>query len=126
MVNPSPLRVLIVEDDYLVTLAIRRQVRELGCEIVGEAADGLEALELAEALRPDVVLMDVRMPRMNGIEATRRLAARSVPVVMLTGDDTEEVFAAARAAGARACLSKLPSRVELERALDQAQSEKNG
>ncbi len=121
MTNLAPLGVLIVEDDYLVTLAIRQYVRNLGCKIVGEAVDGLEALELAETLRPDVILMDVRMPRLDGLEATRRLAARGpVRVVILTGDDTDEVFAAAKAAGACACLSKLPTLVDLERALQKA------
>ncbi len=121
MANLSPLRILIVEDDYLVTLAIRQYIRNLGGEIVGEAADGLEALELAETLQPDVILMDVRMPRLDGLEATRRLAARGpVRVVILTGDDTDEVFAAAKAAGACACLSKLPTQADLERALEKA------
>ncbi len=122
----ASLRVLIVEDDYLVTVAVRQQIRELGCEVVGEAIDGLEALEMAEALQPDVILMDVRMPRMDEIEATRRLMARaSIPVIILTGDHTSDVFAAAKAAGACACLGKLPSTLDMERVLGQVRQGKD-
>ncbi len=123
MTNLPALRVLIVEDDYLVTLAIRHHVQDLGHQVVGEALDGLEAIGMAEALQPDVILMDVRMPVLDGLSATRRLKVRgAAPVIILTGDDTDEVLAKARAAGACGFLSKLPSRADLEQALRKALS----
>jgi len=97
----TPVRVLLVDDQALfrealaTLLAVRDEV-----EVVGEAADGAEALDRAAALHPDVVLMDLRMPRLDGIAATRRLRAAQpdVRVLALTTFDTdEEVFAALRA-----------------------------
>ncbi len=118
MTRLSGLRVLIVEDAYLITLAIRCQVRELSCQVVGEAADGQEALDLAETRRPDVILMDDRLPHLDGLEATRQMSARSsLPIVLLAADDSQEARAAAQAAGVRAFLGKLPSRADLEQAL---------
>lgn len=96
-----PVRVLLVDDQELFRegLATLLSVRP-DVEVVGEAANGLEALEKAAALRPQVVLMDLRMPILNGVEATRRLRAAhpQVRVVALTTfDDDENVFEALRA-----------------------------
>ena len=72
----TSIRVLIVDDQAMVRVGFRMIVAsEPGMEVAGEAADGDEVLELARRTRPDVVLMDVRMPRLDGIEATRRLQA---------------------------------------------------
>jgi DNA-binding NarL/FixJ family response regulator len=81
---------------------------EGGIEVVGEAGDGATAVDMAQALRPDVVLMDVRMPRMDGIEATRRIAAaaRDVRVLVLTTFDLDEYAFAALRAGASGFLLK--------------------
>ncbi|MFD4575342.1 response regulator [Streptomyces sp. NPDC058417] len=91
------IRVLVVDDQALVRAGVTLLLRTAGEDVVGEAADGQEAVRLAERLRPDVVLMDLRMPRLDGIEATRRiLAARpGTHVLMLTTfDDDAEVYGA--------------------------------
>ncbi len=104
------LGVLIVDDQALVRAGFRMILEaEEDVEVVGEAADGLEAVAAAQRLKPDVVLMDVRMPEMDGIEATRRLLAdsgMSAKVVMLTTFDMDEYVYAALRAGASGFLLK--------------------
>jgi DNA-binding NarL/FixJ family response regulator len=101
--------VLIADDQDLVRagLAMIIDARE-DLSVVGEAGDGLEAVVLAERLRPDVILMDVRMPRLDGIEATRRLVGAGNParVIMLTTFDLDEPVFAALRAGASGFLLK--------------------
>jgi len=94
------IRVLVVDDQALVRAGVTLLLRTAGEDVVGEAADGHEAVRLAEYLRPDVILMDLRMPRVDGIEATRRIlnAQPAIRVVMLTTfDDDAEVYGALRA-----------------------------
>jgi len=104
------LGVLIVDDQALVRAGFRMILEaEDDVEVVGEAADGLEAVAAAQRLKPDVVLMDVRMPEMDGIEATRRLLAdsgTSAKVVMLTTFDMDEYVYDALRAGASGFLLK--------------------
>lgn len=77
--------VLIGEDETLIRLDIRTSLEDAGFDIGGEARDGLEAVELARTLEPDVVILDVKMPELDGIEAARRIyAERPLPIVMLT------------------------------------------
>lgn len=93
-------RVLIVDDQALFRDGLRAVLVASGVEVVGEAADGLEAVEKARVLDPDVVLMDLRMPGMNGVEATlrmRALAPRAQVLVLTTFDDDTSVFEAIRA-----------------------------
>ncbi len=68
-------RVLIAEDEALIRLDLAEMLREEGYQVVGEAGDGQEAVELAESLRPDLVIMDVKMPRRDGIDAAAEIAA---------------------------------------------------
>jgi len=106
-VTPGP-RLLLVDDHRLLRQGLRKAVEEAGFEVVGEAGDGEEAVRLATALQPDVVLMDVSMPVLDGIEATRRLRG-SVPdtrVVILTMHGEESVIDRALRAGAAAYLLK--------------------
>ncbi|GII75096.1 DNA-binding response regulator [Sphaerisporangium rufum] len=102
-------RVLVVDDQTVVREGLVLLLRLLpGIEVVGTAADGAEALLLVAAERPDVVLMDLRMPRMGGVEATRRIREEhpgTQVVVLTTYSDDESVFAALRA-GARGYLTK--------------------
>jgi DNA-binding NarL/FixJ family response regulator len=103
------IRVLLVDDEELVRTGLRMILdAEPDLTVVGEAADGQTALSQVERLRPDVVLMDVRMPRMDGLEATRRIGARgtAVKVVVLTTFDLDEHVYAALSAGASGFLLK--------------------
>src|SRR4051812_8179014 len=114
-------RILVVDDhdDFRHGLEALIGSTE-GMELVGSAADGAEAVRLALDLQPDVVLMDVHMPRLNGIEATERIVATSphIGVVVLTMlEDDESVFAALRA-GARGFLLKGARRAEIVRAVE--------
>jgi DNA-binding NarL/FixJ family response regulator len=102
------MRVLVADDQELVRVGFRLILERAGMSVVAEAADGVEAVAAAIATRPDVVLMDVRMPRMDGIEATRRLLAE-VPdarVLALTTFDIDEFVYAAIQAGAGGFLLK--------------------
>jgi DNA-binding NarL/FixJ family response regulator len=103
------IRVLLVDDQSLLRTGFRMILgAEPGLEVVGEAGDGQEAVALAAHLRPDVVLMDVRMPTMDGIEATRRITAAhdDVRVVVLTTFDLDEYVYGSLQAGASAFLLK--------------------
>jgi DNA-binding NarL/FixJ family response regulator len=89
-------RVLVVDDDPLVRSALALMLGgESDIEVVGEAGDGAVGIQLAGSLAPDVVLMDIRMPRLNGLEATRRLRDRDEPprvIVLTTFDADDHVF----------------------------------
>ena len=103
------IRVLLADDQRLVRSGFRMILRaDPELDVVGEAGDGVEAVELAGALAPDVVLMDVRMPRLDGIEATRRITAAPDPprVLVLTTFDLDEYVYGALRAGASGFLLK--------------------
>jgi AmiR/NasT family two-component response regulator len=118
MRNPQDVRVLIAEDDYLIGEMIKGLLEEIGYTVVGGAVDGLEAVEMTQSLRPDVVLMDIKMPDTDGLEATRLIFERCpTPVVVLTAYETPELVEEASAAGAGAYLVKPPSAREMERAI---------
>ena len=104
----APIRVVLVDDQELVRAGFRMVLdAQPDIEVAGEAGDGLQALDLLRNTRADVVLMDVRMPRMDGIEATRQVVARSGPkVVILTTFDLDEYAFAAIKAGAGGFLLK--------------------
>ncbi len=118
--RPTPIRVLLVDDQRLMREGLRILLElEPDLEVVGEAGDGQAALDAYAALRPDVVLMDVRMPGMDGVEATRRLRERwpeARVIILTTFDDDEYVFEGLRA-GALGYLLKDVSGQELAEAV---------
>ncbi|MEO9220857.1 MAG: response regulator [Mycobacteriaceae bacterium] len=116
-------RVLVAEDEALIRLDLVEMLREVGYEVVGEAADGQEAVELTRALHPDLVIMDVKMPRRDGIDAAAEIASqRLAPVVILTAFGQRELVERARDAGAMAYLVKPFSANDLVPAIELAAS----
>ncbi|HTW07527.1 MAG TPA: response regulator transcription factor [Acidimicrobiales bacterium] len=114
------IRVLLVDDQELVRAGLRGILREqFGFQVVGECADGTEVLREVRELAPDIVLMDVRMPRMDGVEATRQLCAErpSTPVMALTTFDDDEALAGMLRAGATGFVLKGVAADELHRAV---------
>jgi DNA-binding NarL/FixJ family response regulator len=110
--------ILIADDQPLMRAALRMSLEaEPGFEVVGDASDGLEAVELAERLRPDVVVMDIRMPNVDGVAATRRLTAgahgESVKVLVITTFDLDDYVVEALRAGASGFLLKDATAEEL-------------
>ena len=100
-------RVLIAEDEALIRLDLKEMLVEEGYEVVGEAGDGQRAIELAEELRPDLVILDVKMPVLDGLAAAERIAGdRIAPVVILTAFSQRDLVERARTAGAMAYLVK--------------------
>ena len=116
------IRLLIVDDEAMVRKGLRLILEaEDGFEVVGEAADGVEAIAETKRVEPDVVLMDVRMPRMDGVEACRRLVGEtSAKVVVLTTFDLDEHLFAASRAGASGFLLKASRPEELVAAVQAA------
>ena len=114
------IRIVVVDDQAVIRAGFRTILSsQPDIEVVGEAADGLEALQVVNAEQPDVVLMDIRMPRLDGLDATRRMLGRGDPVrvlIMTTFDLDEYVYEALRA-GASGFLLKDIGRDELARAV---------
>jgi two-component system, response regulator PdtaR len=115
--------VVIAEDEALIRLDLKETLGELGYEVVGEAGDGERAVQLAEELRPDLVILDVKMPVLDGISAAQRIAAaRIAPVVILTAFSQRDLVERARDAGAMAYLVKPFSSSDLLPAIEMAMS----
>jgi len=116
-------RVLVAEDEALIRLDLIEMLSEEGYVVVGEAADGQQAVEQAEVLRPDLVIMDVKMPKMDGIDAASIIAERRLaPVVILTAFSQRDLVERARDAGAMAYLVKPFGRRDLVPAVELAVS----
>jgi AmiR/NasT family two-component response regulator len=94
------MRILIAEDETIIRLDLRGLLERAGFEVCAEARDGVEAVELARSEQPDLAILDVKMPRLDGIEAARRiLEERAIPIVMLTAYGHEELVSRAVEAG---------------------------
>jgi response regulator NasT len=103
----EPTRILIAEDETIIRLDLKQLLEEHGFVVCGEARDGLEAVALARALEPDALVIDLRMPGLDGIEAARRIhAERPLPIVVLTAYADRPLVERALEAGAFAYLTK--------------------
>jgi two-component system, response regulator PdtaR len=122
-VTAPPLRVLVAEDESLIRLDLVEMLREEGYEVVGEAADGQAAVDLATRLRPGLVVMDVKMPVLDGLSAAEQIVgARIAPVVVLTAFSQRDLVERAREAGAMAYLVKPFQKKDLLPAIEMAVS----
>lgn len=122
-VTESARRVVIAEDEALIRLDLKEMLQEDGYEVVGEAGDGEAAVRLATELKPDLVILDVKMPVLDGISAAERIsAARLAPVVILTAFSQRELVRRATEAGAMAYLVKPFTKSDLTPAIEMAVS----
>jgi DNA-binding NarL/FixJ family response regulator len=103
----EPLRVVLADDQELIRAGLKALLEARGVQVVGQAADGQEAVELVPHVRPDVVLMDIRMPRLDGVEATRRLPGHRV-LIVTTYEQDDYVVEALRAGAAGFILKDTP------------------
>ncbi len=116
-------RVVIAEDETLIRMDLAEMLGEEGYEVVGEAGDGARAVELAETLRPDLVILDVKMPVLDGIAAAEAIARQRIaPVVILTAFSQRDLVERAREAGAMAYLVKPFTQSDLVPAIEMAVS----
>jgi len=121
--EPTPRTVVIAEDEVLIRMDLAEMLAEEGYDVVGQAGDGAQAVELAEQLRPDLVILDVKMPVLDGIAAAEQIAGkRLAPVVMLTAFSQRELVERARDAGAMAYLVKPFTQSDLVPAIELAVS----
>ncbi|MDQ2749153.1 MAG: response regulator [Actinomycetota bacterium] len=117
------MRVVIAEDEALIRLDLREMLVEEGFDVVGEAGDGEQAVALANELLPDVVICDIKMPKMDGIAAAAQIAGKRIaPVVMLTAFSQRDLVEKARDAGAMAYLVKPFQKRDLLPAIEMATS----
>jgi response regulator NasT len=112
------MNILIAEDEFLITLTLKSQLEAMGHQVIGTSSDGEAAVALAKELRPDLVLMDIGMPKLDGIAATARIMAEApAPVVMLTAYNDRRRVQDAMRAGAAAYVLKPVNEAQLKRAI---------
>ncbi len=115
------LKIVVAEDETLVALSIISQLKELGYQVVGDAVDGVEALELCRELRPDLAILDINMPRLNGIEAAKQIKENCrIPVVIVSGYSDEKLVNEAAEAGVFSYLIKPVTKQNLAPAVEVA------
>ncbi|MBN2389685.1 MAG: response regulator [Anaerolineae bacterium] len=118
MTGTLPVHVLIVDDNEELRVTLRSILHMLGHTIAGEAENGAQAIAMAQRLKPDIIVMDVSMPGMDGITAARKIqAVQPTPVILLTAMDTPELVEKARDAGVVAYLVKPPDAGELQKVI---------
>jgi len=121
--GPAQRRVVIAEDEVLIRMDLAEMLGEEGYDVVGQAGDGAKAVQLAEELRPDLVILDVKMPILDGIAAAERIAGQRIaPVVILTAFSQRDLIERARDAGAMAYLVKPFTQSDLVPAIEMAVS----
>jgi AmiR/NasT family two-component response regulator len=120
---PAARRVVIAEDEALIRMDLAEMLADEGYDVVGQAADGATAVQMAEELRPDLVILDVKMPVLDGIAAAERIAGQRIaPVVILTAFSQRDLVERARDAGAMAYLVKPFTQQDLVPAIEMAVS----
>ena len=122
-IDPARKRVVIAEDEALIRMDLAEMLQEEGYDVVAEAGDGETAVKLAQEHRPDLVILDVKMPVLDGLSAAERIAEeRLAPVLILTAFSQRELVERAREAGAMAYLVKPFSKSDLVPAIEMAVS----
>ncbi len=117
------LRVLIADDDPIIRLDLKQMLENLGYEVVGEAGDGQQAVEVARSVKPDICILDVKMPVMDGIEAVGIILSEEIaPSILLTAYSDQELVQRAKEAGVFAYLVKPFKRSDLPPAIEVARS----
>jgi DNA-binding NarL/FixJ family response regulator len=117
---------MLVEDEFVISLALEAQLKAAGCEVLGTARDAESAIEMACELRPDVVLMDIGLPGKDGVYATQEIMARApTQIIMVTAYGDERVERALEA-GARAALVKPVVEQQLQQAIMEVSSDPTG
>ena len=118
MESKKPLKVIIAEDDFLVGREVRRTLESVGYEVVAEVSNGEAAVAETSTLRPDVVFMDIQMPKLDGLQAAARIQGLCpTPVVVLTAHESHDLVEKASDTGVGAYLTKPPKPAEIERAV---------
>lgn len=122
--NDSTLEVLIVDDEPLIRMDLKEILEESGYKVIGEAKDGAEAVEMAIDLDPDLIIMDIRMPNMGGLEAAKKIQDEMgrIPIVMLTAYSQPELYEKASDIGVFAYLTKPLRKADLCPAIEVAVS----
>lgn len=112
------IRIVIAEDDFLICEEVKRILRDSRYTIIGEACNGEEVVKMASELNPDVVLMDIKMPKLDGLEASRQITEHTpLPIVILTAYESSELVEQASQIGVGAFLGKPPLFVDIDRAI---------
>jgi two-component system, response regulator PdtaR len=122
MEQNSKRRIVVAEDESLIRMDIVETLKDQGFDVVGEAGDGLKAIELAKELKPDLMVMDIKMPDMDGLSAAEQIAKLRIPVVFLTAFNQQELVSRASEVGAMAFLVKPFSPEDLLPAIEVALS----
>jgi len=122
MEQNSKRRIVVAEDESLIRMDIVETLRDQGFDVVGEAGDGLKAIDLAKELKPDLMVMDIKMPDMDGLSAAEQISKLRIPVVFLTAFNQQELVTRASEVGAMAFLVKPFSPEDLLPAIEVALS----
>ena len=118
MMSEPNIRIVIAEDDFLICEEVKRILRGSRYTIIGEACNGEEAVKMASDLNPDLILMDIKMPKMDGLEASGQIAEQSpLPIVILSAYESSELVEQASKVGVGAFLGKPPQFAEIDRAI---------